>query len=124
MRQQNLFRSIAITTGAALIGLAGASAQAHGASAQGHVVAGNYQDHVANNYQDHALPSATRHTVHSHHDHAGANYARFDQMNSRVRVGNYQDHVVPRVRRRNPDRPNARASTASNEGAIPESAKH
>ncbi len=103
MTHRNLFRSITLTAGAALIGLASANAQAH-------AFAGNYQDHV--------LPSTTRHTSNAHQDRSHAHYARVAEANGRVQAGNYQDHVVPHATRRNADQVKARGSMAKHEVAM------
>ncbi|MES1936163.1 hypothetical protein [Salinisphaera hydrothermalis] len=108
MTHRNLFRSIALTTGAALIGLAGANAQAH-------VAAGNYQTHV--------LPSTTRHTASIHHAQTNKHYARVAEQNSQVEAGNYQDHVVPHATRRNADQLRAGDNAVHHEVAMSDSAE-
>lgn len=84
MTHPKLFRSVAIAAGVAVIGLAGANAQAH-------VVAGNYQDHV--------LPNTTRHVGHSDHPQPRAHYAGNVAENSHVEAGNSQGRVLPRSTR-------------------------
>lgn len=103
MTNRNLFRSIALTTGAALIGLAGANAQAH-------VAAGNYQDHV--------LASTTRHTATEQHQRSNAHYARAVADNSRVEAGNYQDYATPHATRRSADQVDAGNGVAKHEVAM------
>lgn len=88
MTHRNLFRSIAITTGAALIGIAGASAQAQ-------VSAGNYQTHV--------VADTTRHSAEDHSASTQRDYRRVAKDNAAVQPGNYQTHVVPRSTRRTAD---------------------
>ncbi|WP_423821485.1 hypothetical protein V5738_14200 [Salinisphaera sp. SPP-AMP-43] len=88
MTHRNLFRSIALTTGAALIGIAGANAQAQ-------VSAGNYQTHV--------VSDTTRHTAEHHDVSAHSDYRRVAKDNAAVQSGNYQTHVMPRSTRRTAD---------------------
>ncbi|MGN8197635.1 hypothetical protein ACS8Y6_02960 [Salinisphaera sp. RV14] len=103
MTHRNLFRSIALTASAAVIGLASANADAHA---------------FVGNYQDHKLPSATRHTANVHHNRTHAHYARLAEANSHVEAGNYQDHVVPHATRRNTDQIETRGGMARHEVAM------
>lgn len=103
MTHRNLFRRIAVTAGAAVIGLTAANADAH-------AFAGNYQDHV--------LPQTTRHTAEVHHARSAEHYARAAQANSRIEGGNYQDHVVHSGTRRTADAIASQGQAQSHEVAM------
>lgn len=106
MNNAKFFRNIALTAGAAVIGLASFSADAHG---------------VIANYQDNVLPSVTRHTPTTNDTHVRVDRQSVAVERQPVMSGNYQTHMLPSATRHTVQRTigrqhqNVSADTAMND---------